>query len=79
MKKTAEIIKELRRFKSVDEEPLESNELLLDTIVEDFFENEDAYLVIPTLFELLENHPDADFGALRTIVHTFSAVSGVIT
>lgn len=76
MKKTAEIIEELKRFEPVDEESLESNELLLDTILEDLFENEDASLVIPSLFELLENYPDADFGAPGTIVHTLEGFEG---
>ncbi|WP_299703156.1 hypothetical protein [uncultured Pontibacter sp.] len=76
MKKTVEIIKELKRFVPVDEKAPESNEFLLDNTLQDLFENEDSYLVIPALFELLENYPDADFGAPGTIVHTLETFEG---
>jgi len=76
MKKTIEIIQELKKFVPVDEEALESNEVLLDDILENLFENEDSHLVIPVLFELMENYPNADFGTPGTIVHTLEAFEG---
>ncbi|QMU26596.1 hypothetical protein [Adhaeribacter radiodurans] len=76
MKKTVEIIEELKRFIPVDEDAPESNDILLDNILEDLFENEDAHLVIPSLFELMENYPDVDFGAPGTIVHTLETFDG---
>lgn len=76
MKKTNQIIKELKEFIPVNEDDPETNEVLLDNILDDLFENEDAELVIPTLFELIENYPEADFGAPGPIVHTLESFDG---
>ncbi|MEM6843066.1 MAG: hypothetical protein AAF632_12630 [Bacteroidota bacterium] len=73
MKTTNEIIRELQEFIPVTDDPRTSNELLLDEILKDFYKNEDAKLIIPALFELLEKYPEADFGVPGPIIHTLES------
>lgn len=76
MKKTNQIINELNDFIPVDDDSLETNELLLDNILNDLLENQDSGKVIPALFNLVEKYPAADFGAPGPIVHTLESFDG---
>ena len=58
------------------EDDPDTNEVLLDNILDDLFKNENANQVIPTLFELIEKYPEADLGAPGPIVHTLENFDG---
>ena len=60
----------------MDEDDPETNEVLLDNILDDLFENEDADKVIPTLFDLIEKYPEADLGTPGPTVHTLESFDG---
>lgn len=60
----------------MDEDDPETNEVLLDNILDDLFENEDADKVIPTLFDLIEKYPGADLGTPGPTVHTLESFDG---
>jgi hypothetical protein len=72
---TQQIIQALNQIQIIDSydyEPLE----LIDELTEALTLNSDGHLACPTMINLLERHPDIDFGSPGEPIHTLEKLKG---